>query len=198
MGTAVVLAQSSMSTGALWLTVFGGIAFVFLFVRLFSISRYKRCPPNQLMVVFGLVGQGRACKVLHGGATFVTPLIQQYLFISLEPYSLEVNLGNEPTADGTSIRLRSTVHCEVTTDPAGSMRAAERLIGLDRGHIQAMTQDLLSNAIADRIAALPDEDVFGSQTRLKDCLLTDAAAVLGSLGIEIVQMRVLSVERIER
>lgn len=39
-------------------------------------SRYKRCPSNSIMVIYGKVGGGGSAKCIHGGAAFIVPLIQ--------------------------------------------------------------------------------------------------------------------------
>ena len=56
------------------------IAFM-LFVTI--ISRYKKCPPDKIMVISGKVGKAadgtsRPAKCIHGGAAFVLPVFQTY------------------------------------------------------------------------------------------------------------------------
>src|SRR5688572_26653320 len=70
---------------------------VFAVVMLFSfllllIKRYKRCPSNKILVVYGKVGGGGAAKCIHGGGTFVWPLIQDWDFLDLEPLQIEIPL----------------------------------------------------------------------------------------------------------
>ena len=76
----------------LWLGLFGVIALLFLFVVVFVIKQYKRCPSNRILVIYGKVGSSKAAKCLHGGGTLVIPLIQDYAFLSLEPLVIEIPL----------------------------------------------------------------------------------------------------------
>ncbi len=59
---------------ALLLLVFGLIAWV--------ASRYKRCPPDRVLVVYGRTGAkkaGASSSCYHGGGAFVWPIIQSSL-----------------------------------------------------------------------------------------------------------------------
>ena len=49
------------------------------------VLQYKRCPSNRVLVVFGKVTGSRAARCIHGGGTFVIPLLQSYAYMSLEP-----------------------------------------------------------------------------------------------------------------
>ena len=55
-------------------------------------NRYKRCPSNRVLVIFGKVGEGMSSKTIHGGGAFVWPLIQDYDFLHLDPMQIEVPL----------------------------------------------------------------------------------------------------------
>ncbi|MDO5451449.1 MAG: hypothetical protein Q4F30_11225, partial [Akkermansia sp.] len=44
-------------------------------------SRYKQCPSDKILIVYGNVGAGRTAKCIHGGATFIMPMIQSYAFM---------------------------------------------------------------------------------------------------------------------
>jgi hypothetical protein len=54
------------------------------------VKRYKRCPSDKLLVIYGKTGKkegGEACtaRVTHGGGQFVWPIIQDYDFLDLKP-----------------------------------------------------------------------------------------------------------------
>ena len=67
-------------------------AVVFLLFLTF-VSRYKRCPSNRVLVIYGKTGSG-ASKCVHGGAAFVLPLLQDYAYLDLEPFVVPINLDN--------------------------------------------------------------------------------------------------------
>ena len=72
-----------------------GFGILFLFIVIISfIRRYKRCPSDRILVVYGKVGGGQSAKCIHGGAAFIWPVIQDYQFLDLTPISIEVNFGH--------------------------------------------------------------------------------------------------------
>ena len=76
-------------SAAFWgtMAVFGVIA-ILAFGFLLLVTRYKRCASDEILVVYGRVGGGRASKCIHGGATMVWPLIQDFKKISLTPMTI--------------------------------------------------------------------------------------------------------------
>ena len=58
----------------------------------FLVKRYRRCPSNKILVIYGRVGKDKSAICIHGGGTFVWPLIQDSQFLSLEPMTIEINL----------------------------------------------------------------------------------------------------------
>ena len=69
--------------------------FVFFLTLFAFIRRYKRCPSDKILVVFGKIGgsdKGLSAKCYHGGAAFVWPVIQDYRFLELRPMPIDIKL----------------------------------------------------------------------------------------------------------
>ena len=70
------------------------VAVVVVFVTISAlVSRFKRCPSDKILVVYGKTG-GSSAKCIHGGGAFIWPVIQDYAFLDLRPLSIEANLTN--------------------------------------------------------------------------------------------------------
>ena len=67
--------------------VIAAVLVLFGFLMLL-VQRYKRCPANRILVIYGKVGEGQSSKCLHGGGAFVWPLIQDFDFLHLEPMQI--------------------------------------------------------------------------------------------------------------
>ena len=65
---------------------------VVLGTLVFFFSRYKRCPSDKVLVIYGKTGSGRSSKCVHGGASFVWPLIQDYQWLDLTPLPIDIAL----------------------------------------------------------------------------------------------------------
>lgn len=61
------------------------------------LSRYRKCPSDKVLVIYGKVGtdkngQARSARCIHGGAAFIVPIIQSYEYMDLTPISINVDL----------------------------------------------------------------------------------------------------------
>ena len=67
--------------------LFAGGGFLLLIILLgavsFAVSRYRRCPSNKVIVVYGKTEAAGSSKCVHGGGVFVWPLIQDFGVLSL-------------------------------------------------------------------------------------------------------------------
>ena len=75
------------------------IVVILFSMALVVLSRYKKCPSDKIMVIYGKVGNNkdgsaRSAKCIHGGAAFVWPVIQAREFLDLTPLSISVDLEN--------------------------------------------------------------------------------------------------------
>ena len=86
-------------------------------VVIFFAQLYKRCPPDKIMVIYGRTAGSEASKVIHGGATLVWPLIQDYSYISLTPMTINIDMRNALSQQNIRINVPSTFTIGVSTDP---------------------------------------------------------------------------------
>src|SRR5690606_26753018 len=93
------------------------------------VSRYKRCPSDKILVVYGRTG-GASAKCIHGGGAFIWPVIQDYAYLDLKPMSIEANLTNALSKQNIRVDVPSRFTIAITTEGANMNTAAERLLGL--------------------------------------------------------------------
>ena len=106
-------------------------------------SRFKRCPSDMILVVYGRIGQGRSALCIHGGGKFVVPLIQDYAFISLTPMTISIPLKGALSFQNIRIDVPSTFTIGVSTQPGIMTNAAERLLGLRPVQIEEMAREII-------------------------------------------------------
>ncbi len=93
-------------------------------------SRYKKCPSNKILVVYGRVSGGKSAKTLHGGGAFIWPIVQSYQFMSLEPIQLKVDLRGALASNNIRVNVPSTFTVALDTDPAMMNTAEKRYLGI--------------------------------------------------------------------
>ena len=119
-----------------------------LFATLIAIlSRYRKCPSDKILVVYGKVGTDefgnpRSAKCIHGGAAFIVPVIQSYQYLDLTPISMNVDLRNALSKQNIRINVPSRFTVGISTEPGVMQNAAERLLGLKLVEIQELAKDI--------------------------------------------------------
>ena len=113
---------------------------------IFFFSRYKKCPADKILVIYGKTGKGRSSKCMHGGAAFIWPVLQAYELLDLTPIRLEINAKHKLT-DGSTIKPPVKCTVGISTDSGVMGNAAERLSGLDSEEITNLAKDIIESSI---------------------------------------------------
>src|SRR3954470_13510612 len=107
----------------------GAILVVFVTVYWLA-SRYRRCPSDRILVVYGRVGGsggggggGMAARCFHGGGAFVWPVIQDYSYLDLGPMAIDIKLTGALSQQNIRIDVPSTFTVGISTE-AGVMENA--------------------------------------------------------------------------
>ena len=82
--------QSGINVSTLFLV--SVIVLLALTTVIVILSRYRKCPSDKILVIYGKVGSGqdgasRSSKCIHGGASFIWPVVQAYEYLDLTPMS---------------------------------------------------------------------------------------------------------------
>src|SRR5256885_17259642 len=107
----------------LLLMLVAGILILFGFL-IFLVKRYRRCPSNRILVIYGKVRQGESAKCLHGGGSFVWPLIQDYDYLYLDPMQIEIPLKGALSAENIRVNVPSVFTVAIGTDTPTMQNAA--------------------------------------------------------------------------
>ena len=193
MTTALLLAQmrppaesSSFSeTGILVLILIGvliGTVMVFA-------SRYKRCPSNKILVIYGKTGSG-AAKCVHGGAAFVVPLLQSYDYLDLEPFVVPIDLANALSQENIRVSVPTTVTAAVSNQKGVMENAAVRLLGLSTQQIQTQAQDIIIGQMRAVIATMKIEDINRDRQGFMAKVNEALAVELEKIGLFLINVNI--------
>jgi flotillin len=142
------------------MVVLGGFAALLFFsFGLLLVRRFKRCPSNRVLVIYGRVGSGNSARCIHGGAKFVLPLIQDYAYMSLEPIQIEVPLRDALSIENIRVNVPSVFTVAIGTHPEVMQNAAIRLLGLDTAQIKQQAQDIIFGQLRQVIASMKIEEI---------------------------------------
>ncbi|MBV6441504.1 MAG: flotillin family protein [Haliscomenobacteraceae bacterium CHB4] len=171
---------------------------VFLLVFLFIIggvfiSRYKRCPSDRILVIFGKTGSGQSAKCIHGGAAFVWPVIQDYSFLDLTPISIDVDLRNALSKQNIRVDVPSRFTVGISTEPAVMTNAAERLLGLDMGAIRTVAHDIIVGQMRLVIATMDIEEINADRDKFYSNVSHHVESELKKVGLRLINVNVTDI-----
>ncbi|GAB5497239.1 MAG: hypothetical protein Phyf2KO_23190 [Phycisphaerales bacterium] len=189
----LAIAQTENGIGAMLVVGIAGAALLFLFTFVFLATRYKRCPANRILVIWG-GKDGLRCY--HGGGQFIWPVIEDFAYLSLDLIHCTVDLRNVVTNDNSLVRGQSVFKAGITTDPEKMHLAAERLLGVPPEAIQELAMDLVKAHQRKLISELSVQDLETNPQLVLDKLARGASEELLQIGIELIEFEVLEYPKV--
>ena len=168
------------------------LAVVFGVVMFFA-SRYKRCPSNKVLVIYGKTGKG-AAKCVHGGAAFVWPLIQAYDFIDLEPFVVPIDLANALSYENIRVSVPTTVTAAISNQTGLMQNAAIRLLGLTRTQIQDQAQDIILGQMRAVIATMKIEEINQDRQAFMSKVNDAVSVELEKIGLMLINVNIRDID----
>ena len=157
------------------------------------ISRYRRCPSNKILVVYGKTGQG-AAKCVHGGAAFVIPLLQDYEYLDLEPFVVPIDLDNALSQENIRVSVPTTVTAAVSNQAGVMQNAAVRLLGLSREQIQSQAQDIILGQMRAVIATMEIEEINRDRQAFMFKVNEAVSTEMEKIGLAVINVNIKDIE----
>jgi len=169
------------------------IVFV-LFVTFAAIlRRYRRCPSDKVLVIYGKTGRRSSAKCVHGGAAFVWPVFQDYAFLDLTPISIECNLTNALSKQNIRVDVPCRFTVGISTEPESMNNAAERLLGLTIEDIRNIATDILFGQLRLVIATMDIEEINSDRDKFLANVSTNVEAELRKIGLKLINVNVTDI-----
>ena len=176
-------------------TLISVVAILVLFTFLFIISRYRKCPSDKIMVIYGKVGgkDGVAAKCIHGGAAFIWPIIQAYEYMDLTPISISVDLENALSRQNIRINVPSRFTVGISTEPGVMQNAAERLLGLKLNEIQELAKDIIFGQLRLVVATMDIEEINTDRDKFLEAVSRNVETELKKIGLRLINVNVTDI-----
>ena len=171
------------------------LAILFVFVLIYSLfRRYKRCPSDHILVIYGKVGgEGRSAKCIHGGAAFIWPIIQDYEFLDLTPIPIEVDLKNALSKQNIRVNVPSRFMVGISTEPGVMGNAAERLLGLDQQEIHHLAADIIFGQLRVVVATMDIEEINSDREKFLTNVSAGVEHELVKIGLKLINVNVTDI-----
>ena len=162
------------------------------------LARYKRCPSDKILVIYGKTGKTKqgsvsSARCIHGGASFIWPVFQSYSFLDLTPISIECNLTNALSKQNIRVDVPCRFTVGISTEPENMTNAAERLLGLKIDDIRNIATDILFGQLRLVIATMDIEEINADRDKFLANVSTNVEAELRKIGLKLINVNVTDI-----
>lgn len=166
------------------LVVMGLIVAVVLMSML--VSGFQKCPPNTALIVYG--AGGKDPRVIKGGGTYVLPLIQAALPLSLEIMSSDLKTTNPmPMRNGDLVTVSAVAQFRIEGSDEAIMAAAEQLSSKSKQEIANIVREIFLGQLRTCLADFNENERLDSLGRKVE---EGCAPTLRKLGMSIVSFTI--------
>ncbi len=171
------------------------ILLVFVSLFAFLVKRYKRCPADRILVISGKVGSKDkgASKCIHGGASFVWPLIQEYKYLDLTPIPIEIDLQNALSKQNIRVNIPSRFMVGISKEEGIMQNAAERLLGLTQQEIRHLAADIIFGQLRVVIATMDIEEINADREKFLTNVSASVEHELRKIGLNLINVNVTDI-----
>ena len=168
-------------------------AFILLVAAMLIITRYKRCPSDKILVIYGKTGQGSA-RCVAGGAAFVWPVIQSYEYLDLSPISIDVDLQGALSKQNIRVSVPSRFTVAVSNEPGVMINAAERLLGKPIGEIREIAKDIIFGQLRLVVATMDIEEINSDRDKFLSNVSQNVGSELRKIGLSLINVNVTDIQ----
>ncbi|OPY59808.1 MAG: Inner membrane protein YqiK [Syntrophorhabdaceae bacterium PtaU1.Bin034] len=177
----------------LWIIPIAAFLVLIISTITFLASRYKRCPSDKILVIYGKVGAGQSARCIHGGGSMVWPLIQDYAFMSLTPMTISIPLQKALSLQNIRINVPSTFTVGISTEPEIMNGAAERLLNLTQNQIEEMAREIIFGQLRLTVASLTIEQINQDRESFLESIRKNVAPELNKIGLYLINVNITDI-----
>lgn len=175
--------------------IFVAMVALFLVATIIAVMRrYHRCPSNRILVKYGNVGRDKAALPIHGGATFVWPVLQSFAFLDLTPMTIDIDLKGALSKQNIRMNVPSRFTIGIATDEEGMNNAAIRLLGESQEQIEALAKDIIFGQLRATIATMNIEEINAEREIFEQKVTSNVETELKKIGLRFINVNIADVQ----
>ena len=161
---------------------------------IFFFSRYQKCPSDRILVVYGKTGGGGgSSRCLHGGATFVWPVIQAFEYLDLTPMQIHIPLDDALSKEKIKVDVNSSFTVGISTDPGIMANAAERLLGQPLSSIESLASEIIFGQMRAVIAKMDIESFISERDQFIERITKGVEGELRKVGLKLMNVNIINI-----
>lgn len=183
------------------LIVAGVIVLLVVVTFIGLLSRYRKCASDEILVVFGKAGKKKVVnektgkteevilpsKIIHGGGTFVMPVIQDWAKMSLKPIQIQVMVEGV-SSQMIKVRIPVTLTTGIGTDQVLMQNAASRFLTAKTSEISDQIKDILIGEVRSLMATMTIEEINADRIKFIGKAKENIETELNKIGFSIINI----------
>lgn len=183
------------------LIVAGVIVLLVVLTFIGLLSRYRKCASDEILVVFGKAGKKKAVnektgkseevilpsKIIHGGGTFVMPVIQDWAKMSLKPIQIQVNVTGV-SSQMIKVTIPVTLTTGIGTTQTLMQNAASRFLTAKTSEISDQIKDILIGEVRSLMATMTIEEINADRIKFIGKAKENIETELNKVGFSIINI----------
>jgi flotillin len=169
------------------LELVGGFFLVGTLFILSIISRYKRCPANKILVVYGKTGSADRPNIYTGGGVYVFPIIQHYAYLVRSPLKVRAEVKRVRRKNGDWVDVSGAFTVAVGDTKLMMEAAAKRLLKQSNDQIIDLCKDVIKAQLRLVVGALASVEI-NDQKQLVDAIYVGVNEQLHTIGLQLLNV----------
>ncbi|MGD1104243.1 MAG: SPFH domain-containing protein [Terriglobia bacterium] len=180
-----------MVTFSPFVIILAAIAAIALLIAISRFAKnYIKVPPNAVAIFSGRkheLPDGRTVgyRMVRGGAAFRWPLLEQVDYLSLNVFTIPLEIKRAYTLKGVPISVKAVANVKIKGDDMSLSAAAERFLGMTHDTIQKVIFQTLEGHLRSILGTLTVEEVNSDRSSFAQKLTSEAALDLERMGIGV-------------
>ena len=174
-------------------TALAGVLCIAVVLSLVMLRRFVHGKPDALLVVMGAVGSGRKAKILHGGITFVWPVIQSWDWLTLKPITVSLKLQGALSQENIRVNVPCTFIVAVDSENAANMEtAAIRILDVikDARQFSSFVEDIIFGQMRSVIASMKVAEINADRQGFQDRITANVSTELAKVGLKLLTVNI--------
>lgn len=182
--------------------IIAGIIVVLVILTLIGLmSRYRRCASDEILVVFGKAGKKSVAnpttgksetvilpsKIIHGGGTFVFPVIQDWRKMSLKPIQIQASVAGV-SSQMIKVTIPVTLTTGIGTTDTLMQNAASRFLTSSPQEISDQIKDILIGEVRSLMATMTIEEINADRVKFLGKAKENIETELNKVGFSIINI----------
>lgn len=183
------------------LIIAGIVAILVILTLIGLMSRYRRCASDEILVVFGKAGKKTVTnpttgknetiilpsKIIHGGGTFVFPIIQDWRKMSLKPIQIQTSVIGV-SSQMIKVTIPVTLTTGIGTTDELMQNAASRFLTASPNEISEQIKDILIGEMRSLMATMTIEEINSDRVKFLGKAKENIETELNKIGFSIINI----------